>query len=458
MTSRHLSRILIFLLAALLAGCNLGTSPELAAPPTLVVRPTPTPQPTIGFAPVPDSSLPGVQVTGVPQPGQQTILSLINRVESDRLMLHIDTLQNFYTRHVNSTQASETRGIGAAANYIREQFESIRRAGGNLYTFDHEFTLVYNDVTTIQRNIVAVIQGTEVGAGTIVVGAHYDSVGQPFEDGTAFAPGANDNASGVSALIEMARILSTRQYKATIMFVAFSAEEVGRRGSIEFARWLVGQNIELLGMINIDAIGNIDDRRTGATNDRAFRVFSAGPNETSPDRHMARMANFLAFNNPGALEVEVQEGIDRENRYGDHFSFTEVGYPAIRFIEYYEEKLNADPTDTIEFIEAGYLTRVTQTILGIIISLADGPRPPRNIALRTRESGISTLVWEPVPGATGYIVALRYPGSLRYDQQFETPDNVVDWDAFTRYAGIAIAARGADGLIGPLSPEYRVGP
>jgi len=439
--------ILIWSLVILMA-CNLGATNQ---PPTLVPRASATPQPTLGYA-MPESTLLPGSTGGSAPPADVEMFSLLNQVESDRLLLHVDSLQNFETRHVNSGPT----GIGRATQYISDQFEAIRATSdGRLYTFNHEFELTYQDVTTNQYNVGAVIQGTEEGAGTIIIGAHYDSVGQPIEDSSTYAPGANDNGTGVSAVIELARIMSQRQYRSSIMFVAFSAEEVGRRGSIAFVDWLEERNIDVIAMINVDTIGNYHDF-SGSINDSQMRLFSAGPNDSSPSRQLARTVNFINFNSSVDLELEVQDAIDRENRYGDHFSFSESGFPAVRFIQANEEKFNGDPTDTIEYIEPGYYRRAVQSLLTTLVSLADGPRPPRNITLRDQGNDISELRWDPNAEATSYIVALRWPGSLIYNQQFETTENVVEWDSFSRYAGIAISVRDADGMIGPLSPEYRI--
>ena len=132
------------------------------------------------------------------------------------------------------------------------------------------------------------------------------------------------------------------------------------------------------------------------------------------------------------------DAVDRENRYGDHQSFSDLGYPAIRFINAYEEKRNADPTDTIEFIEPEYLRRSTQAALALATALADGPRPPANIALRERDGERNELVWEPVAEAASYIIALRPPGSLIYADQLPIDETKVVWAGFSDYAGIAI--------------------
>lgn len=434
----------------LLIACNLGVSSN--APPTLAPLPTFTPQATLGYAAARPVRIDEIEVTAI-APGDDMMPDLLAKVESDRLMAHIRSLQDFRTRHIGSTQTSATEGIGAARKYIKDQLEIFGSAsGGNLYTFEQSFEAIVTDVIqTRQHNIIGAISGSEVNAGTIIIGAHYDSIGVPLGDGRAYAPGANDNASGVAALLEIARILSPAQYRATIMFVLFSAEEFNRQGSIPFALWVREKDIDVIGMINVDTIGNVHDFN-GNRNDRQIRVFSAGPNDTSVSRKMAREANFLAYNYNLDLDLRVQDEIDRENRYGDHFSFSELGYPAIRLINAYEEKRNADPTDTIEFIEPDYLRRATQSILAIVMSLADGPRPPANIVLRARDDGKQELVWEPVEDAASYIVALRPRDSLIY-QQFSFDESKLAWDGFRDYAAIAIAAKDSRGLIGPLSRE-----
>ena len=438
--------------------CNLGApAPE---PPTLVPRLTATPQPTLGFSGQPQNPAAAVAPGSVDTPIVTTdleVATLVRQVETDRMMAHIQALQNFYTRHVNSSQTDPKRGIGAARQYLEDYFRQLQQlSSGRLYTFSQEFDLNYNGQATKQYNIVAVVQGYEPGAGTVVVGAHYDSIGTPLESGTAYAPGANDNGTGVAAVLELARILSQKQHRASIMLVLFSAEEVGRRGSIAFVDYLIKQNIDVIGMVNIDTIGNENDRR-GNIIANELRVFSNGPNDSSSSRHMARIAEFISFTHGLEMKLTVQDAIDRENRYGDHFSFSEKGFAAIRFIAANEEKTNADPTDTIEFIEPRYLQRATQSILVVVTAMADGPRPPRNISLRRGDDGSRTLIWEQVADSTGYIVALRLPGSLRYDQQIEwTGGNAITWDGFANYAAIAIAAKGKNGIVGPLSGEYRV--
>ncbi len=452
---RHSLPVLLTLLCLGLAAlaCNL-TSPE--APPTILPRMTDTPLPTLGVAVVATPQ----ELPRQPAPGPQVganLANMLNMVESDRLFLHIDSLQRMQTRHVNSTTTDPNSGIGAAYRYVRSQFDTIAsQSAGNFSVFDQSFALKWAGVDTTQTNVVGVIPGREIGGGILLIGAHYDSISIDPNDPTYYAPGANDNASGTSALIELARILATRQHNATIMFVAFGAEEVGRVGSIEFVKYLQSRGITVDEMLNMDIIGS-QTGPNGQVDDSTLRLFSAGPNE-SPSRQLARAIYLIDYNLIPNMSIRVQDAGDREGRYSDHLSFSDAGIPAVRFIESLEDRVRQHtPNDTIEDVQATYLTRATQTVLTVASVFADGLAAPRNISLRAN-GNTRTLVWEPVPGAASYLIAMRRPGSLIYDQQFPWNGNSVDWEGFvsSQYVGLVISSVDANGLMGPPSPELTI--
>jgi peptidase M28-like protein len=442
----------------MMLACNL-TSGD---PPTLPPRASATPPPTIAIEPptLSPEELPTAAVTAVAMVNT-SVINLTNQVETDRLMLHVDTLQNFGTRHVNSPYDDLNRGIGAAYRYITGQFEQIRdQSQGRLTVFEQPFLLKWAGVDSQAQNIVAFLSGTENGAGTILVGAHYDSTSIDFKNGSANAPGANDNGSGIAALIEMARILSTRPHRTSIIFVAFSAEEIQRRGSLAFINdYLLPRQIGLNAMLNMDIIGS-QTGPDGSIDDRNLRLFSAGPND-SPSRELAREVELIALKHVPNMNIQLQDGLDRNNRYSDHQSFSDAGYPAVRFIESLEDiGRQHNDRDTVEDVQGLYLTRATQTILTVITALADGLRPPINIALRDAGNSLRTLIWEPVNGASGYVVALRRPNALEYEY-FEVDDpqtTSITWDSFVsdRFVGLAISAIDSEGLMGPLSSEYKI--
>ena len=454
---KPVARVTLVLAALALAAlaCDLGTR---SGPPTLIPTPSATPQPTIGYATLSPQQLPPAAVTGAPD-ATSLLLNYGNQIESDRLISHVATLQGFETRHVNSGYENPNRGIGAAADWVLSQFESIRAASqGRLVVFPQPFNLDWAGVRSEARNIVAFLSGSEPAAGTLLIGAHYDSTGSNQNDGFAPAPGANDNGSGVAALLELARVLSSRPHRSAIMFVAFSAEEVGRRGSISFVHdYLKPSGIDVRLMINLDSIGSPLDAQGNSDPDR-LRVYSEGP-DSSPSREAARSVELLALNHVPDLELVLHDSADRAGRYSDHITFSEAGYPAFRLIQSLEDSTRQNNArDTIEIVQASYLTRVTRAVLAIVTALADGPRPPRNIALREAENGGRTLVWEPVPGASAYVVALRRPGARRYVQFDIEGSNSVTWDGFLpqNFSSLAIAARDANGLMGPLSELFTI--
>jgi len=454
---KPVARVSLCIAALALAAlaCDLGTrsDPTALAPPATV-----TPQPTIGYATLSPQQLPQVATVGAPD-ATSLLLNYSNQIESDRLLAHISTLQGFGTRHVNSGYGNPERGIGAAADWITRQFEQIRAGSqGRLVVFPQPFRLEWAGETSEARNIVAFLSGSDPAAGTLLIGAHYDSTGSDQNDGAAPAPGANDNGSGVAALLELARVLSTRPHRSAIMFVAFSAEEVGRLGSISFVRdYLQPGDIDVRLMINMDSIGSPRDAR-GNVDSGSLRVYSAGPAD-SPSREAARTVELVAFKHAPDMAFTLQDAADRANRFSDHLSFSEAGIPAMRLIQSLEDYTRQNNArDTIDIVQADYLTRVTRAVLGVIVALADGPRPPRNIALREAGDGARTLVWEPVPGAGGYIVALRRPGAGRYEHFEIEGDTSVTWDGFVpqNFVSLAIAARDSNGLMGPLSEVFPI--
>ncbi len=451
---------LIVLLVALLmlaAACNLSTNPE---PPTLVPRMTDTPLPTIAYETVEPPTQPESPVTNQanPQTAKIAMNALLDQVDVDSLFMHISSLQNLGTRHVNSPDLPNS-GAAASYRYVRGQFDTIAaQSQGRFSVVDQPFTVKWAGVETTQRNVVGIISGSVTGGGIILIGAHYDSISIDPNDFNYPAPGANDNASGVAALIEMASILAQRPHRATIVFVAFAAEEVGRMGSRAFVneyRTIIPPNY----MFNLDIIGS-STGPNGQVVDNQMRIFSAGP-ETSLSRQLARAVYWIDFTMTPDMQIILQDGEDRVGRYSDHMSFTEAGFPAIRFIESLEDQgRQHTPADVIGDIQANYLRRTTQSILAAVSVMADGLPPPRDIVLRSGEGTKRTLVWEPIPGATGYKIGLRDPGSLIINREFPWNTNSVEWDGFYPQvvAGLVISAIDENGMMGPPSVEYIVPP
>jgi hypothetical protein len=450
-----LSPIAVFILA----GCYLI---EDNGPATLQPRPrfTEAPLPTLGYSTlVPEAN--GIPApTPIAQVSGAQLYTLLSQITSTNLLDTIQTLQNFQTRHINSRQDSPTVGVGAAQAWLYNEFLEIQQESrGNFQAFRHEFTAQSGGLKTTQYNIAGYIQGSVIAnpaVPAIVIGAHYDSRTDDLSDASGFAPGADDNGSGVAAVLEIARVMSQLRPRTTMIFVLFAAEEVNRQGSKAFVRdYIQFHNIPVRVMINVDTVGSVNDPR-GNVNDRELRIFSQGPDE-SPSRDMARMIDFMIENYSTDLKLVFVEEIDREGRFGDHFSFNEVGIPAVRIIEALEDTPNREGRDTIEYVEPEYLRKSTRTLATMMLALSDGMPHPSQVVVRDVGEGRLRVIWEPVDGATGYIVALRSPGEVTFEAQFPTLANETAFDCpcFLNYSGIAIGALNENGIIGPLSPEVK---
>jgi hypothetical protein len=442
--------IVLIMLAAAALACNLTEQP----PPTLPPRPTATPPPTIGYTPLAPNQLPE-QATSAPQ-SQTNMLSLLDQISTDRLMQHVQVLEGFGTRHIASPDNQPYFGIGAARDYIYGQFQEIQQQSPeNFAVTQQPFDVTFEGQNYTANNIVGILNGTEIGASVIVLGAHYDSISFDFANSIANAPGANDNASGVAALLEIARVMAQRPHRQTIIFVAFSAEEVGRLGSQAFVHdYILANNLPVSAMLNMDIIGS-SMGADGQYNDRQIRLFSIGPNN-SPSRQLARTIDLFDVIYVPDMDIVLEDAEDRLGRYSDHMSFTEENIPAVRYIEATENRQRQhNDSDVSGAMQPEYLTHAAESILAVMNGLSDGPRPPLNVSLRVNGDGTQTLFWEPVPGAASYLVVLRPPGRLDYSDYYVTEETSSVWDGFvpTRFEAVAVAARDANGLIGPVSIE-----
>ena len=164
------------------------------------------------------------------------------RIDADSLERYDRALVGFGTRHTLSSQDDPNRGIGAARDWIKGEFDSIAATSGGRMTVELQ-TFIQPPVERVPvptpiTNVVATLRGTDSSSAdrVYVVGAHYDSrVTDPL-NATSDAPGANDDASGTAAVLELARVFAPRPTDSTIVFVAFAGEEQGLLGSDHFAQ------------------------------------------------------------------------------------------------------------------------------------------------------------------------------------------------------------------------------
>jgi hypothetical protein len=304
----------------------------------------------------------------------------------------------------------------------------------------------------------------------IVMGGHYDSCGCARTDigplarfeATQDAPGADDDGSGTSAVMELARVFSKhfpRGLDATIIFVAYSGEEEGLYGSTHLAQRLHAAGYNVVAAFTDDIVGNVvaDD---GTTDSTSMRIFGADPDNSS-SRELARYAWATGQIYNPSFELLPVFRLDRIGRGGDHSPFVRLGDPGLRFTERLENyKRQHLPTDDFAHVNFGYVANVARINASVIGSLAAAPAAPLAYARRDRASGGQKwmLTWNPVAGATSYEVLFRRTYAPTYekiyavsDTSFLLPDQLDDGWAAVRSVG-PNGARSLTSAVPPLCP------
>lgn len=375
--------------------------------------------------PLPGASLALVLLLCVPAAARQdvdpSVAALLEQVSADRLRTTVDRLAGFGTRHTLSAQDTPDRGIGAAAQWIHDEFVAISprlQISFDTYDIPKQGARITRDVRV--RNVMAVLPGRS--PRRIYVSGHYDTVAR-LPDGRGFdwsqgdnpAPGANDDGSGTALTMEAARVLSQSgiTFDATLVFIAFAGEEQGLIGAHLHAERMQAENVPIVAVFNNDIVGNVEGG-TGVVDGETVRVFSEGP-EDSGSRQLARFIRRQAARYYPSHQVRLIARHDRFGRGGDHTAFNQRGFTGVRFTEANEhfgrQHLAAD---TPEGVDAAYLARNTRVNLAGVAVLALAPPSPvvtneRGVPLLDREpSGYDArLRWQPSPGAAGYRIFWR---------------------------------------------------
>ncbi|MFN2136338.1 MAG: M20/M25/M40 family metallo-hydrolase [Candidatus Promineifilaceae bacterium] len=443
--------LVFFLGLLLLAGCSLLQEPPQPVIPTPI--PTAPPLPEIAGIPADAVTDPVSDIVPAIDPD---VANLVNAVSQQQLMAYVQTLENFGTRNSFSPIDREGFGIGAARSWIFEEFQRV--GNGRLQVAYDDFVLSYQGETAEQSNVVATLPGTGPGNGVIIVTAHYDNRPASDMDGFSRASGANDNASGVALLLETARIMSSREWNQTIMFIAMAAEEQGTFGSRHFAQNAFLDNLNVLGVVNYDAVGG----RLGIP--QMARLF-AQDLRASPSGEVGRFYEYIAGHYLPTFPVVMLDALDREGRWGDHREFVQLGMGAVRVMESEEDPdLLNSMRDTWSLIDYAYHQKMVQLNVAFLANAAGAPPPPvQPTIVPMGEPGTFLLTWPVEPGVAGYAISFRPLTSSTYEPfrfvRAEKAGNVVltGYDPNTAY-GVSIAALSDTGLLGLFTRETVVGP
>lgn len=358
----------------------------------------------------------------------EKIAAMVEEVSADNIRKNIKKMAGFGTRHSLSDTVSNTRGIGAARRWVVAELEKYEvNANGRLKVELDPFTVQADGrripQTVVMKNVMATLKGTDPDDDRVfIISGHLDSRASDVMDAKIDAPGANDDASGVAAIMELVRIMSRRTFPATIIFVAVSGEEQGLYGAKHLADRAKAENWNVVAMLNNDMISNSRSSGTNIYDNTRVRVFSegvpafetedmakmrrytAGEND-SKSRQLARYIKEVGERYVDQLEVVPIFRTDRFLRGGDHLPFSQNGFSAVRLCEmnenYFQQHQNVVVRDGIqygdlpEFIDADYASKIAGINLATLANLALAPPAPKNVGIDVRElTNTSTLRWQ----------------------------------------------------------------
>lgn len=359
------------------------------------------------------------------------IAAMVRSVRAERIDRTIRKLVSFGTRNTLSPQDDPTRGIGAARDWLRGQFSAVSRdSGGRLQVSEQSFLQgVARRIPHPTRltNLLALLPGEAPNPGRriVVVSGHYDSICSSPVDALHDAPGADDDASGTAAVLEIARVMSRYHFRIPILFAAVAGEEQGLLGSGYLAAQLKRDGWRVEAMFTNDIIGS-SSGPNGTREEHRVRVFAGGPPEganggaaprgsaggdwASPERELAGLVRDSARRYVPGMELSVVYRRDRYLRGGDHLPFLEQGFPALRFTEAVEDYRHQHQDvrteggvlygDLADFVDPTYTARVARVNAASLAVLARAPAPPRSVGIVIRRLSPDTeLTWS--PGAEG---------------------------------------------------------
>lgn len=350
---------------------------------------------------------------------------IVGEIDAGRIEASVRKLVSFGTRNTLSSQDDPKRGIGAARDWIYAEMQKYAADSGGrlrveLQSFEQPPAARIPRPTRI-TNVLAWLDGTQPNPDKrlLVVSGHYDSIPSRATDAESDAPGANDDASGTAAVMEMARVMCRRKFDVPILLAAVAGEEQGLLGSRHLAEQLQKDGWRVDAMFTNDIIGNTLGGN-GVKDDKSVRVFSEGvaSNETesqaaarrsvggendSPSRQLARYVKEVGEKHVRGFRVAMVYRRDRYGRGGDHIPFLERGFPAVRFTEpnenYRRQHQNVrtengiDYGDLPEFVDFRYVANVARVNAAALASMALAPAPPRNVFIVNRLSPDTDLSW-----------------------------------------------------------------
>lgn len=387
------------------------------------------------------------------------IMQYVKNVNKDSLKANVEKLVSFGTRHTMSSTTDQHKGIGASRNWVLSKFRTYsKNASGRMEVFLQNEDLQPDgkriDKVTNLGNAVAFLKGTDPSdKRIIIISGHLDSRVSDVMDATSFAPGANDDGSGVAAVIESARVLSRSKFPVSILFVAVSGEEQGLLGAKMLADKAKEDQWQVEAVLNNDMIGNNSFDAPKNDGIPKLRVFSEGLSAFETEKNAPTIRNLGLENDGNArqlaryvketgeryvqnIDIKLIYRNDRFLRGGDHTPFVNEGFTAVRLTDYYENydhqhqdirtENNKKYGDLIEFMDFDYLRTNTAVNVAVLANLAKSPPRPQNVLMDVKDLSNSTkLSWEkPTSGKIkGYQVLYRETDHSVWTHKIFTKEN-----------------------------------
>lgn len=369
------------------------------------------------------------------------IAKIVSEIDARNIENTIRKLVSFGSRNTLSDQNDPNRGIGAARDWLYGEFiKAAQRSNGRMTVEKQTFEQAKGarvPQPTMLTNIVATLKGTQPESANrvYVVSGHYDSMCSSPTDAKCDAPGANDDASGTAAVLEMARVMAPHTFDATVIFMTVPGEEQGLLGATHFAEEAKKSNMDIEAMFTNDIIGS-SLGGNGVRDPHTVRVFSEGvpSNETtqeattrrsvggendSASRQLARFIKETSERYVPAMKVWMIYRRDRYGRGGDHQPFLERGYAAVRFTEpnedYHHQHQNVRIQDGIQygdlpqFDDFKYIADVARVNAASLAALASAPARPKNVTFPNSLSNDTPIKWDDnkEPDIAGYEIVWR---------------------------------------------------
>ncbi len=384
------------------------------------------------------------------------IESMIKEINADSLKANMYKLVSFGTRNTLSTQGNATRGIGAARQWILSRFnEYAKQSEGRMTAFIDTVTYI-SDGKRVNRpinlgNVVATLKGTDPNDHRIfIMSGHMDNMRTNVMDSVGDAPGANDDGSGTVAVMECARVMSKHKFPATIIFVTVAGEEQGLLGAYFMAKKAKKENWAIEAVLNNDIMGSNNSNETNIIDNTRLRVFSEGLSVTDTgkaamqirslglendgrSRQLARYIKEIGERYIDNMQIVMIYRNDRFLRGGDHTSFVENGYAAVRFTEMNENYTRQHQDvrnenginygDVPEHIDFEYLRKNSGINLANLSNLAKAPPIPEEVKIDVKKLSNTTFLYWKAPktgNVKGYYILMRETTSPVWQKKMYT--------------------------------------